>query len=106
MSEDKNQWLPAFARDVLAGRHSSLQGTVNGKRYEILFMPENAPGNTFKIIAASPEITAQILLELSDAMKELTCEITLTPRLYVPTITDMRQAKLPPESLVPPIEDE
>ena len=71
MSEN-NQFMPPFARDVIAGRHSSIQGTIDGVRFEILFMPEDAPGITLSINTANPEIIASVLLELADAIRSET----------------------------------
>lgn len=66
---NKNEFMGAFAGDVLAGRHSSIQGKIDKARFEILLMPENAPGITLTINTADPHIIAKVILELADAIR-------------------------------------
>lgn len=68
MSEDKNQWLPAFARDVVRREHSSVQSP----HWRMLYYPDDVAGDKLTIEAIPPYYTVQSVMKLlTDAISEM-----------------------------------
>lgn len=68
MSEDKNEWLPAFARDVITRTDSSIQSP----HWRMYFHRNDVGGDKLVIEAISPYYTVQSAMKLlTDAISEM-----------------------------------
>lgn len=65
--EDDNQYLPAFARDVIMRKHSSVQSP----HWTMLYHPDDVSGDVLTIKAIAPWYDVQAVMKLlTDAISK------------------------------------